>query len=155
MAPNPAAPTPAHYRSKTLATWLAVLLGTLGIHRFYLYGFRDKLAWLHPPAMLVGLLGAQQLREAGQDSPLAWLLLPVLGLMVTVAMSSALVYGLMADARWDARFNPGREGLATGWGAVIGVIVALMVGAAALLGTVAYGGQKFFEWQLESTRQNA
>ena len=41
--------TPAtHYRSKTIATWLAIALGTLGLHRFYLHGLSDKLGWLHP-----------------------------------------------------------------------------------------------------------
>ena len=38
-------PTPGlspHYRSKTWAAWLALTLGTLGVHRMYLYGLRDR-----------------------------------------------------------------------------------------------------------------
>jgi hypothetical protein len=31
---------------------------------------------------------------------------------------------------------------------VLGVIVALLLGAGVLMGTIAFGGQKFFEWQL-------
>jgi hypothetical protein len=33
---------------------------------------------------------------------------------------------------------------------VFGVIVALLVGASVLMGTVAFGGQRFFEYQLEA-----
>ena len=32
----------ARPRSKTLATWAALLGGSLGLHRFYLYGLRDR-----------------------------------------------------------------------------------------------------------------
>jgi hypothetical protein len=32
---------------------------------------------------------------------------------------------------------------------VIGVVVALFLGAGALMGSIAFGGQKFFEWQQE------
>jgi len=39
---------PRRYRSKSLATWIAVLGGSLGLHRFYLHGLRDPLGWLHP-----------------------------------------------------------------------------------------------------------
>ena len=37
-----------HTKSKAVATWLALLLGVFGLHRLYLYGLRDKLAWLLP-----------------------------------------------------------------------------------------------------------
>ena len=89
-----------------------------------------------------------RLRELGQDDRLAWLLLPLLGLMVSIAMLTAIVYGLTADEKWDARHNPGQPSRATAWGPVLGVILALLIGGIALMGTVAYGGQKFFEWQL-------
>jgi len=140
-----------HYRSKTLATWLAVTCGTLGLHRFYLHGLRDPLGWLHPLPTFVGVLGVHRMTSLGQDDRLAWMLIPVLGLMITLAMGTALLYGLTPDDQWDARHNPGRPGTGTGWGPVLGVIVALMVGAGVLMGSIAFGGQKFFEWQLESS----
>jgi TM2 domain-containing membrane protein YozV len=31
-------------RSRAVATWLAVVAGTLGAHRFYLHGARDAIA---------------------------------------------------------------------------------------------------------------
>ena len=136
------------YRSKTLATWIAVLGGALGLHRFYLHGLRDLPGWLHPLPTLVGLAGAWRMRELGQDDHLAWLLVPVLGLMLSLAMLQAIVCGLTPDERWDARHNPGQPGRATGWGPVLGVIAAVLVGGIVLMGTIAFSGQKFFEWQL-------
>ncbi|MFM7531944.1 MAG: hypothetical protein ACKO5J_05555 [Rubrivivax sp.] len=137
-----------HHRSKTIATWLAVLGGTLGLHRLYLRGWGDILAWLHPLPTGLGLLGVLRMREIGQDDALSWLLIPVLGLMIAQAMLCAIVYGLTPDEKWAARHNPGEPAQATGWGPVLGVIVALLLGAGVLMGTVAFGGQKFFEWQL-------
>jgi len=43
-----AVPSATPARSKTIATWLALLGGSLGLHRFYLLGWRDPWAWLHP-----------------------------------------------------------------------------------------------------------
>ncbi len=141
-----------HYKSKTLATWLALLGGSLGLHRLYLRGSRDALAWLHPLPTLAGLLGAWRVLEFGQDDRLSWLLLPLLGLMLAQAALCAIVYGLTPDARWDARHNPGAPVHATAWGPVLGVIAALMLGATALMATIAFSGQRYFEWQVEASR---
>jgi len=50
-------------KSKSLATWLALLGGLLGAHRFYLHGWRDGLAWLHPVLSLIGLAGVIRMRN--------------------------------------------------------------------------------------------
>ncbi len=139
------------YRSKTAATWIALLFGTLGLHRFYLHGFSDWKGWLHPLPTAIGLIGVQRMNELGQDDHVAWLLIPLLGLMIAQAMLMAIFYGLTPDARWAERYRqPVR---ATAWGPVFGVIVALLVGASVLMGTVAFGGQRFFEYQLEAGPQ--
>ena len=139
-----------HEKSKTLATWLALTLGSLGVHRFYLYGRRDKLAWLHPLPTLLGAAGALRMQNLGQDDHAAWLLIPVLGLMLSISMLTAIVYGLTPDERWAERHNPGRPVQATRWGPVIGVVVALLVGGTVLMGTLAFGGQMFFEYQKQA-----
>ena len=141
------------YKSKTLATWLALLGGSLGLHRFYLHGGRDGLAWLHPLPTLAGLIGVRRVLELGQDDRLSWLLLPLLGLMLAQAALCAIAYGLTADARWDARHNPGAPVHATAWGPVLGAIAALMIGATALMATIAFSGQRYFEWQVEEARK--
>jgi len=142
--------TARRYRSKTVAAWLALTLGTLGLHRLYLYGAGDRLAWLHPVPTAIGLAGVVRMRNLGQDDHLAWLLIPVLGLMISLAMLTAIVWALTPDERWDAHHNPGHAVVPTAWGPVLAAIAALMVGGAVLMGTIAFSGQKFFEWQLEA-----
>ena len=139
------------YRSKTLATWIAVIAGALGAHRFYLHGFRDLPGWLFPLPTLLGLVGAFRMRNLGQDDRVAWLLIPVLGVMISLAMLMAIVYGLTPDDKWHQRYNAGLPARATGWAPVLGVITALLIGATVLMGTVAFSGQRFFEWQLEAS----
>lgn len=142
------------YRSKTLAAWLALLGGPLGAHRFYLHGAGDLWAWLHPWPTLLGVAGVLRMRALGQDDQTAWLLIPVLGVMIAQAMLAAIVIGLTPDERWHARFNPTTTPRSSGWAAVIAVIVALMVGSAALMGALAFGGEKFFEWQKQREAQS-
>jgi hypothetical protein len=139
-----------HYRSKTIAAWLALTVGTLGLHRAYLYGKWDWQAWLFPLPTAVGLIGVARMRNLGQDDHLAWVLIPVLGLVISVAMLTSIVYALTPDEKWDTRHNPGQIGVATGWGPVLAAIASLLVGGAVLMGTIAFSGQRFFEWQLEA-----
>lgn len=135
-------------RSKTVATWLAVLLGCLGAHRFYLKGWRDVAGWLHPAPTLLGLAGAVRMQNLGQDDRITWLLIPLLGLTLSAAMLAAIVIGLTPDDKWAERYQQPLR--ATGWGAVLGVITALMIGGVVLMGTLAFGGEKFFEVQKQS-----
>ncbi|RZI85271.1 MAG: hypothetical protein EOP38_05480 [Rubrivivax sp.] len=147
------ATAPVSYKSKTLATWTALLGGPMGLHRFYLYGFGDLWGWLHPIPTLLGALGFQRVAEMGQDDHLAWLLIPVLGFMVAYTTLQAIVYGLMPDEKWHARFNPtlkeAHEAPASGWLAVFGVVLALLLGATVLMATIAFSGQRYFEYQVE------
>jgi hypothetical protein len=136
-------------RSKTLATWLAIIGGPLGLHRFYLNGWRDPLGWLHPWPSLIGLVGVLRMRALGQDDMLSWALIPLLGLMISIGMLYAIVLGLTPDERWAERYQ--QEPQATGWAPVLGVILALLVGGAVLMGTIAFGGEKYFEWQRMET----
>ena len=138
------------YKSKTLATWLALLGGCFGLHRFYLHGFRDVWAWLLPWPALIGLYGVRRMAAFGADDHLAWLLIPLLGLVLAATMLSAIIYGLTPDERWNARFNPGiAPGAPAGWLAVFGVIFALVIGAGMLMATLAFSAQRYYEYQAE------
>jgi hypothetical protein len=143
------------YRSKTLAAWLAVVGGALGLHRLYLRGFADLLGWLHLLPTGLGYMGVLRMRDVGVDDRLSWALLPIFGLMVVQGMVFAIVYGLTPDERWDARHNPGAPPRPTRWGPVLAVITAMLIGATVLMSTIAFGIQKFFEVQLESERAEA
>ena len=138
------------YKSKTLATWAAFLGGGLGLHRFYLYGLRDVWGWLWTLPTLAGAVGLRRFLALGQDDHLAWLLLPLLGLSLAAGALAALVYGLMPDEKWNARFNPQGPAHVTGWATIFGVVMALLVGATVLVSTIAAGGQWYFEYQAES-----
>jgi hypothetical protein len=140
-------------KSKTLATWIALIGGSLGLHRFYLHGWRDIVGWLHPLPTLVGLYGIERVQQFGQDDKLSWALIPILGFMVAGSMLTAIVYGLMDDEKWDRRFNADGAPTHSGWSAVIGVILALMLGAGVLMATIAFSGQRFFEYQIEEARK--
>jgi hypothetical protein len=141
-------------KSKTLTTWLAVIVGAFGAHRFYLHGIRDVWAWLHPWPTLAGMAGVVRMNNLGQDDRAATLLIPLLGLMVGQAMIVAIIHALTPDDRWNERWNAGASPApATRWGPVLGAIVALMLGAGVLMATLAFSGQRFFEWQVEEARK--
>lgn len=140
-----AGPVRSNIHSKTLATWAAVLGGFFGLHRFYLRGMADPWGWLHAAAAFLGMMGVQRIRSLGVDDPLATFLLPCLGLTITAAMLSAIVHGLTPDERWAQRHHPEFGTIPTAWGPVLGVILALMLGATALMATVSFVGQRLFE----------
>src|SRR5882762_3813569 len=130
-------------KSKTLATWIAVAFGSLGLHRFYLHGFRDVWGWLYPLPTFIGIYGLQRVQQFGQDDQLSWALIPLVGCTIAAAMLTAIVYGLTGDEKWDARFNPKGPASKSGWAVIIGVILALMIGAGVLMATIAYSGEHF------------
>ena len=140
------------YKSKTLATWLALVGGALGLHRFYLKGLGDPWGWLFPMPTLLGLYGITRARQFGQDDHWSWLLMPLLGVVLSVAMLTAIVYGLMPDEKWNARYNPVGRASHSGWAAVIGAVLSLLIGGGVLMATLAFSGQRYFEYQVEATR---
>lgn len=137
--------TPTRYRSKTAVVWLAILAGSFGLHRFYLRGLRDPVGWLLPLPTLAGLLGLRRLELLGQDDRLAWWLAPWLGLSLSAAMLAAIIYALTPDERWDSERNPGHPPRTTRWGPVLGAVLALALGATALISAIAFTFQKVFE----------
>jgi len=141
--------TRAHYKSKTLAAWLALLFGSLGAHRLYLHGRRDIRAWLYPIPTLLGLSGLIRMRNLGLDDETGTMLLPLLGLSLSMAMVSAIMIALTADAKWDLQHNRTEQTRSSGWGAVLAAVVGLFVGGTILTSTLAFGGQRFFEWQTQ------
>ncbi|GAP33822.1 TM2 domain-containing protein [Piscinibacter sakaiensis] len=142
------------HKSKTLATWIAILGGGFGLHRFYLHGFRDAWGWAYPLPTMLGLAGVQRMRELGLDDQVAWALVPLLGFALAAAMLSAIVYALTPDERWHRRHNPQEPAPeASGWGAVLGAALALLLGAGVLMATIAFSGQRYFEYQIEEARK--
>jgi len=144
MSASPRAP-----KSKLIATWLAFLGGCFGLHRFYLHGPSDLWAWCSIPPTLLGIYGVLRAQDFGLDDQLSWLLIPILGLMLVAGMGAAILYGLTPDEKWNARFNATHALPGSGWLTIIAVVLALALGAAALMATVAFSAQRFFEYQAE------
>ncbi len=143
-------------KSKTIATWLAFLFGLFGVHRFYLRGIKDVWGWLHVPFALAGIVGVMRFNNLGQNDVLAWVLMPIFGITLGAACLTAIIYGLMAPNKWNALFNPGAPDdlpqARTTWGAFIGLALALMIGAAAVLSSVALSFQGYFQAQVAAGR---
>ncbi|WP_422014426.1 hypothetical protein [Roseateles sp.] len=138
-------------KHKAVATWLALLVGVFGVHRFYLHGLKDRWGWLFPLPTLLGFIGLQRMEHLGQDDRLAWALIPLLGVSLVAALLSGIIYGLTPDERWNARFNAGRPASAGGWPAIIGVVLCLLIGGTTLMATIAFSAQRYFESQVADT----
>ncbi len=147
-------------KNKTLSTWLALLGGALGLHRFYLFGKADTLGWFLPIPTALGLYGVMRARHVGLDDHLSWMLIPLVGFTIAACALNAIVYGLMSRERWNARFNATAleaqnqpEAGQTSWLTIVAVVAALLVGTTALMGSLAFSFQRYFEWQVELARQ--
>jgi hypothetical protein len=144
-------------KNKTLAAWLAFTCGQLGIHRLYLYGFGDMLAWLHPIAAALGWWGVERVGMYGQDDQLAWALIPLLGFTLATTSLTAIYYGLMAPEKWNARHNPTAAPDAapgrTNWLTMGAIVFALLFGTIALMSSIVFSFQRYFEYQVEEARK--
>jgi len=138
-------------KNKTVATWLALLGGPLGLHRFYLNGRRDLLAWMLPLPTLLGTYGILRVQQYGLDDRWSWFLMPLLGFTVAGCTLTAIVYGLTAKERWNARFNASSPSVdragGTNWLTVGAVVLSLLVGSTVLIFSIAFSFQHYFEYQ--------
>jgi TM2 domain-containing membrane protein YozV len=124
-------PTP--HKNKTLATFLALVLGGLGVHRFYLKGSVDRLGLLHACSVPVAGL----VYGLGHAPNPYWVLLPVL-VSYIAGFIEALVIGLTPDDKWDAAYNAGTgQRSHSTWLVVLLLVATLMVGATTLIATIA------------------
>lgn len=149
QAPAAIAAPPERFKSKTLTALLALVLGCLGAHRFYLYGLRDRYGWTHVVGTLAGLAGVDLLLASNLMSARGWVLTVCGSVSLFSAFLAAIVYGLRPDDRWNAQFNRGTERRSqSGWFAVIIVGVALFVGTFLMMLGLAVAFQTYFETHL-------
>lgn len=144
-------------KNKTLAVWLALLGGMLGLHRFYLRGLGDWVGWLHPIPAALGLWGVDRVLLYGQDDKLSWVLIPLLGATISASCLMAIVYALTDREKWNRQFNPQLPVDAvsggTNWLTIGALVAALLMGTIALMGSLAFGFQRYFEYQVEEGRK--
>jgi len=144
-------------KNKTLAAWLAFIGGPLGIHRFYLHGLFDWLGWLLPIPTALGLYGIQRIQTLGQDDQLSWLLVPLLGFTIAGCALTGIVYALSTPEKWNAKHNPqlapdAKPGQ-TNWITIAAIVASLMIGTTILMASIAFSFQRYFEYQIEASRQ--
>lgn len=121
------------YKNKTLASLLSFLFGSLGAHRFYLYGKNDLYGWLHFVSLPFSILMAKlyfNLNSLFTFSP--WIISLLISLVVTMTL------GLKSDEKWDAQFNPQSDkNNQSSWPVVIIVVLSGSIAAMTLLFIIA------------------
>lgn len=144
-------------KNKTTAAWLAFFGGPLGLHRFYLKGMGDLLGWLLPLPTALGLYGVERVQQFGVDDQWSWVLIPLLGFTIAGCALTTIVYGLMTPEKWNARFNaslsPEAKPGQTNWLTIGAIVVALLIGTTALMSSIAFSFQRYFEYQVEEARK--
>ncbi|NHZ41209.1 NINE protein [Massilia aquatica] len=121
------------HKNKTFATFLAVILGALGAHRFYLRGSLDKLGLLHMASLPVAGL----VYGLAPDANWFYQILPLV-VSGLAGFIEALVIGLMPDEKFDAAFNPasGRQSAST-WILALLLVCTMLVAASMGIATLA------------------
>jgi UPF0716 family protein affecting phage T7 exclusion len=144
-------------KNKTVAAWLAFVGGPFGLHRFYLHGLGDTLGWMLPIPTALGLYGIERARMFGMDDGWSWVLIPLVGFTIAGCALTAIVYGLATPEKWNARFNagaaPDAEPGRTGWITIAAVVLALLFGTTALMSSIVFSFQRYFEHQVEEGRR--
>lgn len=119
----------AKHKNKTIATLLAATLGSLGAHRFYLFGKGDQFAWLHLLSLPISLLLTNLLFHL----PLLITMSPW-ALSLLIGMFTALVLGLKPDEKWDAQYNPDSNQTSDStWPLALIIVLTMAFGAFALI----------------------
>ena len=144
-------------KNKTLAVWLALIGGTLGLHRFYLKGLGDWVGWLHPVPTALGLWGVDRVLTYGQDDKLSWVLVPFIGVTLAASCLTGIVYALSDKEKWNRWFNAGQDPQSaageTNWLTILALVASLLLGTVAFMGSLAFGIQHYFEYQIEEARK--
>lgn len=120
------------HKNKTVATLLAVLLGGIGAHRFYLRGSLDKAGLLHVASLPIAGLVIGLAPEAD----IYYKVLPVV-LSYLVGFLEALVIGVTPDEKWDAAFNAnsGKKS-ASKWPLAVLLVCTMLLGTTGLILTM-------------------
>lgn len=134
----------AVYKNKTFAALLAALLGSIGLHRFYLHGTRDRWGWLHAACLPLSAALIVLLSNKTNPAFSIFLLMPLL-LSALIALLEALLIGLTPDAKWDDKNNANADRkTASGWPLAVILVVSLASGMGGLIFLITRTADLFF-----------
>lgn len=123
---------PTSHKNKTFATFLALLAGGLGAHRFYLRGSLDKIGLMHVASVPIAGLVIGLMPQANEF----YKLLPV-AISFLVGYLETLIIGLMPDEKFDAAFNAASGKKSdTSWIVAVLLVATMLVGTTALILTM-------------------
>jgi TM2 domain-containing membrane protein YozV len=121
------------HKSKLVAALLATLGGSIGLHRFYLAGQRDKWGWLHVVSLPLSLCIYFLFRDI---QPLFAFLPLILSLLAGCLAS--LIIGTTADEKWDASVNANSgQHTQSNWTVPMLLALTMAFGAFALIAVIA------------------
>lgn len=122
------------HKNKTFSTLLATLFGSLGAHRFYLYGKKDVWAWV--AVLIFAALFVVVMAQLPQTLLITFLVLFLISFFA--GLIAALVIGLTPDEKWDKQHNAA-SGYASdsGWAVILLVILTFALGSTALIAAIA------------------
>lgn len=134
-----------------------MLVGPLGLHRMYLYGWVDWKTWLYPIPTALGIYGINRVQSFGLDDQWSWLLIPLLGFTLAVCALQAILIGLTPEDQWNQKFNPqaqhDMQSGETNWLTIGAIVSSLLIGTTILMASLAFSFQRYFEYQIEAARQ--
>ena len=114
------------HKNKTLTTLLAVFLGGVGAHRFYLYGSKDFWAWNYVMAFI---LFASAVFLTQSPHTLTISIIALCPLSIFAGWIEAIVIGLTADAKWDTKHNTNSSRKsASGWPLILLLVLTFGLG---------------------------
>ncbi|MES2152762.1 MAG: NINE protein [Pseudomonadota bacterium] len=120
------------HKNKTVATLLALTLGGLGAHRFYLKGSLDRLGLLHLTCLPI----AGMVYGLAPGANWFFKLLPLL-VSCILGFLEALVLGLLADDKWDLKYNAGSGRQSdSDWPLALLLVATMLVGATVVIATL-------------------
>ena len=115
------------------------------------------MGWLLPLPTAIGIYGIERVKQYGLDDQWSWVLIPLLGFTIAGCALTAIVYGLTSTEKWNEKFNsslsPDASPGKTNWMTIGALVLSLLLGTTALMSSLAFSFQRYFEYQVEEARK--
>ena len=139
-------------RSKFIFCALGILFPGTGFNCFYLLGFKSFWAWAQLFSLIGGIGGWLLLKAEHFHSAPGWILLTLGFIAMEASWLTTIAFGLRADEKWDAQFNPAGKSKA-GWPTILTVIFSLVFGAGVMMTFLAVSFEQFFISQIAEAKK--